>query len=145
MQEEIAKWKKSNSLYSVASILEIKKIFKNNIYTSEDDLSHRFPLRQENCLKFSIEMSIQGSVGISMCVEDQENLGIYLQPHFKNRKFQKQKISYSFFDRFRKETSTIERKEINQREDKHGKVEMERGSDDHEKCLINSELEKKNQ
>ena len=29
------------------------------------------------------------------------------------------------------------------REDKHGKIEMERGSDDHEKCLINSELEKK--
>ena len=87
MWEEIAEWKKSNSSYSVASILGIEKILKSNMNTSEDNLSQRFPLRQENCLKFSIEMSIQGFVEISMCVEDQDNLGIYLQPHFKNRTF----------------------------------------------------------
>ena len=37
------------------SILGIEKILKSNMNTSEDNLSQRFPLRQENCLKFSID------------------------------------------------------------------------------------------
>lgn len=87
MWEETAEWKKSNSLYSVASILRNWKDAQYNMNTSEDKSVSWFPFETGKLTQVSIEMSIQGFVEISMCVEDQDNLGIYLQPHFKNRTF----------------------------------------------------------